>query len=85
MSGVTIYKDSKEINLLVGALILDVYILAPLWLTFQGTASPIWSWLAYNFGTLTRTILPKTIVLVVQSYQSDCSLFGDIIGFQTGC
>ena len=70
------YKDSKKINLLVGALILDVYICAPLWLTLQGTAAPIWSWLAYNFGTLIAAvlcqvllILPKTVPLVVHIYQ----------------
>ena len=70
------YKDSKKISVLVGALILDVYICAPLWLTLQGTAAPIWSWLAYNFGTLIAAvlcqvllILPKTVPLIVKSFQ----------------
>ena len=70
------YKDSKKINLLIGALALDVYICAPLWFILQGMATPILSWLAYNFGTLIAAILcqvllilPKTVLLVVHTYQ----------------
>ena len=57
-------KDSKKINLLVGALILDVYICAPLWLTLQGTALPIWSWLAYSFGTLIAAVLCQVLLIL---------------------
>ena len=67
------YKDSKKINLLVGALALDVYILVPLWFILQG---PILRWLAYTFGTLIAAVLcqvllllPKTVPLVVRNYQ----------------
>ena len=71
------YKDSKKINILVVALILDFYILAPLWFIFQGMDASVLSRLAYNAGTLIAAvlcqvllILPKTVPLVVRNYQS---------------
>jgi hypothetical protein len=71
------YKDSKKINLLVGALILDVYTFAPLWFIFRSMAAPLLSWLVYNIATLTAAVLcqvllllPKTMPLVIRNYQS---------------
>jgi hypothetical protein len=70
------YKDSKKINLLVGALILDVYTLAPLWFIFRNMAAPILSWLVYNIATLIAAVLcqvllllPKTVPLVIRNYR----------------
>ena len=71
------YKDSKKINLLVAALILDVYTFAPLWFIFQGMDALVFSRLMYNIGTLMAVvlcqvllILPKTVPLVLRHYQS---------------
>ena len=71
------YKDSKKINLLVAALILDVYTITPLWFSFQRMDAPIMSRLKYNIGTLNAAvlcqvllILPKTVPLVLRHYQS---------------
>ena len=68
------YKDSKKINLLVSALILDVYILGPLWFILQGASAHVLGWLVYNLGTLIAAvlcqvllILPKTLPLAVHN------------------
>jgi gamma-aminobutyric acid type B receptor len=70
------YKDSKKINLLVGALFLDVYTFAPLWFILRGLAAPLLSWLVYNIGTLIAAVLcqvllllPKTVPLVIRNYR----------------
>ena len=70
------YKDSKKINILVSALILDVYILVPLWFILRAMAAIILSKLAYNFGAFLAAVLcqallllPKTVPLVARNYQ----------------
>ena len=86
------YKDSKKINILVVALILDFYILAPLWFIFQGMGASVLSRLAYNVGTLIAAvlcqvllILPKTVPLVVRNYQSRLiTTWREITQSQTG-
>ena len=69
------YKDSKKINILVAALILDVCTSLPLWIIiFRSVASTILSRLAYNIGTLIAAvlcqvilILPKTVPLILRN------------------
>ena len=70
------YKDSKKINVLVAALILNASICSPLWIIFRITSDTVLSRLAYNVGTMLAAvlcqvllILPKTVPLVVQNYQ----------------
>ena len=68
------YKDSKKINILVSALILNMCICVPLWIIFRNAASPILSRLAYNVATMIAAvlcqvllILPKTVPLIVRN------------------
>ena len=68
------YKDSKKINILVVALILDGSIASPLWIVLRLTSATILSRLAYNIGTMLAAllcqvllILPKTLPLVVRN------------------
>ena len=70
------YKDSKKINVLVAALILNASICSPLWIIFRIKSATVLSRLAYNIGTIIAAvlcqmllILPKTIPLVIQNYQ----------------
>ena len=70
------YKDSKKINILAAALIVDVCITATLWIMFQSIAATTLSRLAYNIGTITAAvlclvilILPKIVPLLVSKYQ----------------
>ena len=70
------YKDSKKINILVTALIIDTCIGVPLWIMFQHIAAAILSRLAYNIGTILAAvlcqvilILPKIFPLVVRKYR----------------
>ena len=72
------HKDSKKISLLVGTLILDVYICAPLWLTLQGTAAPIWSWLAYNFGTLIAAVLCQVLLILPKNCSVSCKILSKV-------
>ena len=71
------YKDSKKINVLVAALILDVCICAPLWIMFRGIAAPVLSWLVYGIASILAAvlcqvllILPKIVPLVGHNYQN---------------
>jgi gamma-aminobutyric acid type B receptor len=73
------YKDSKKINILVAALIVDTCIGVPLWIMFRSIASTILSRLSYNIGTIVAAflcqmilILPKTLPLIVRKYRSRC-------------
>ena len=70
------YKDSKKINILVAALIVDTCIGVPLWIIFRNVDATILSRLAYNIGTITAAvlcqvilILPKIVPLVVRKCQ----------------
>ena len=67
------YKDSKKINILVAALIVDTCIGVPLWIIFRSVDATILSRLAYNIGTIIAAvlcqvilILPKIVPLVVR-------------------
>ena len=68
------YKDSKKINILVVALIVNASIFSALWIVFRLTSATILSRLAYNIGTMFAAflcqvllILPKTVPLVVRN------------------
>ena len=68
------YKDSKKINILVAALILDTCIGVPLWIIFRSITATILSRLSYNIGSLIAAvlcqvllILPKTVPLVLHN------------------
>ena len=70
------YKDSKKINILVAALIIDTCIGVPLWIMFRNIAAAILSRLVYNIGTIVAAvlcqvilILTKILPLVVRKYQ----------------
>ena len=70
------YKDSKKINILVAALIVDTCIGVPLWIIFRSVAATVLSRLAYNIGTIMAAvlcqvilILPKIVPLVVRKCQ----------------
>ena len=67
------YKDSKKINILVAALIVDTCIGMPLWIMFRSVNATILSRISYNIGTLVAAvlcqvilILPKILPLVVR-------------------
>ena len=68
------YKDSKKINILVVALILNASICSLLWIIFRLISATVLSRLAYNIGTMFAAllcqvllILPKTVPLVVRN------------------
>ena len=70
------YKDSKKINILVVALIINASIFSPLWIVFRIISATILSRLAYNIGTMACAllcqvllILPKTVPLVTRNFQ----------------
>ena len=70
------YKDSKKINILVVALIINASVFSPLWIVFRLISATILSRLAYNVGTMAIAllcqvllILPKTVPLVVRNCQ----------------
>ena len=58
------YKDSKKINILVAALIIDTCIGVPLWIMFRNIAAAILSRLAYNIGTIVATVLCQVILIL---------------------
>jgi hypothetical protein len=70
------YKDSKKINVLVAALIIDFSIVAPLWIIFRNVAPTILRRLVYNISTTMIAILcqiililPKILPLLIPKYQ----------------
>ena len=70
------YKNSKRINILVAALIIDTCIGVSLWIMFRNIAAAILSRLVYNIGTIVAVvlcqvilILTKILPLVVHKYQ----------------
>jgi hypothetical protein len=70
------YKDSKKINILVVALIINASIASPLWIVFRIISATILSRLAYNIGTMIAAllcqvllVLPKIVPLVVRNCQ----------------
>ena len=54
-------RDSKKINILAAALIIDTCISVPLWIMFRNIAATILSRLAYNIGTIVATALCQVI------------------------
>ena len=69
------YKDSKKINILVAALIIDTCIGTPLWIMFRSVDATILSRISYNIAwhlivaaVLYRIILilPKLLPFVVR-------------------
>lgn len=70
------FKDSKEINMLVIALLLDAFLTMPLWIVLRISGATILSQLAYIVGTLLAAffgqaflILPKIGPLVLVKIQ----------------
>ena len=68
------YKDSKKINILVVALIVNASIFSPLCVVFPLISATVLSRLAYNIGLMFAAfpcqvllILPKTVPLVVRN------------------
>ena len=60
----TNFKDSKEINMLVVALLIDIFLTIPLWMVFRSRGAAILSQLTYSVGVILAAIFCQVFLIL---------------------